>query len=211
MLSQEISERISGAGKRKVFPGDFLRGKGANLESFVHGLGVTADDIGQVYDDHHRIAGIRVDIEELGDLDFEIDFFPRLPDCGIFHTFASIQESAREHPLTIAWLNTTSEQDNFTVNDGNRTCGHFGIVIENERTLTAHKAFGFINFKSLAIQSASTFGAKLEMGTGMMFFILERMFSNLRMGVLMVMIVGHTGPPCSHVVSFYHEIHKWPT
>jgi hypothetical protein len=88
----------------------------------------------------------------LGDLDFEIDFFPRLPDCGIFHTFASIQESAREHPLAIAWFNAASEQDNFTVDDGNRTCGHFGIVIEDERTLTAHKAFGFMNFKSLAIQ-----------------------------------------------------------
>src|SRR6266571_1278946 len=162
---QILGQRIACAGKRQVVPGYFRRSKGPHLQGLVLRLQLAADHLGEVNDDHHRVAGVGVDIEEPRDLNFEIRLFPGLPYGRFFNPFSAIEESAREHPFAVARLDAAFEQDDPVPQGGDGTGGYLGVIIENEAAGAAHQPLRLDGLEPLAGKRTAALRAEAKLRT----------------------------------------------
>ena len=120
---------------------------------------------GEVDDDHHRIAGIGVDIEEPRDLNFEIHLFPGLAYSRFFNPLSAIEEPAREHPFAVARLDAAFEQDDPVPQGGDGTGGYLGVIIENEAAGAAHQPLRLDGLEPLAGKRTAALRAEAKLRT----------------------------------------------
>src|SRR4029453_18669668 len=85
-----------------------------------------------VHNHDDRPSGIRVDVDEAVEPDVEARLLARLPNPRDGDFFPTLALPPRKHPKAVAWLDRTTDEDNFFVGcDDHRSHGDLRIEVVN--------------------------------------------------------------------------------